>query len=92
MEKRALIGVCFALAVLGMVLIFLSKPKISPQSIELTGTIKSVKAKGDVAFISFIPDNLEVVSFSPGNFEEGNATLHGKLKQYKGRLEFVLDD
>lgn len=92
MEKRVLIGVCFALSVIGIVLIFLSKPTVSPQSLELTGTIKSIRTKGDVTFISFVPDNLEVVSFSSKNFDEGTVNLTGRLKQYKGRLEFVLDD
>jgi hypothetical protein len=92
MEKRVLVGACFALSIVGMVLLFFSKPSVSPQLIELDGTVKSVRVKGDVAFISFVPDNFEVVSFSGVNFEEGNVTLRGRLRQYKGRLEFVLDD
>ncbi|MBS3148946.1 hypothetical protein J4219_08795 [Candidatus Woesearchaeota archaeon] len=92
MNKTVLLIVCLILSVVGIVMIFFAKPDVSPQVLELSGTVVEVDKRADVTFITFIPDDLKVVSFGEGSFAKGNTTLRGRLQQYKGRLEFVLDD
>ena len=79
------------LSVIGVIALFFLKPEVSPQSLQLTGTVKYVNQKENVTFISFVPDNLTVVSFDKVDLEPGRHTLTGRLQQYKGRVEFVVD-
>ena len=92
MNKTVLLMVCLILSVAGMVMIFFAKPDVSPQVLELSGNVVKVDKRSDITFITFIPDDLKVVSFGEVSIVNGNATLRGRLQQYKGRLEFVLDD
>lgn len=80
-----------AISILGLVALFFLKPDISPQSLQLSGTVKHVFQKEKVAFISFVPDNLTVVSFDQVSLEPGYHILTGHLQQYKGRIEFIVD-
>jgi hypothetical protein len=60
--------------------------------LQLSGIVKHVFQKENVAFISFVPDNMTVVSFDSINIEPGHHTLTGRLQQYKGRLEFIVSE
>ena len=83
--------ISLSLSIIGITALFFLKPDVSPQSLQLSGTVKYVNQKENVAFISFIPDNLTVVSFDKLSLEPGKHTLTGRLQQYKGRVEFVVD-
>ena len=92
MKRKTLLIISVTLSVLGLIALFFLRPDVSPQSLQLSGTVKYVNQKENVAFISFVPDNLTVVAFSQVNLEPGHHVLTGRLQQYKGRIEFVLED
>jgi hypothetical protein len=91
-KRKTLLFVSLCLSLIGITALFFLKPEVSPQFLQLTGTVKYVNQKENVAFISFVPDNLTVVSFSNVELKPGRHTLTGRLQQYKGRVEFVVDD
>jgi len=78
-------------SIVGLTLLTLMKPDVSPQLLELQGEVIGVEQYEKVAFINFKPEELIVVSFDDIP-TTGQQTLRGRLKQYKGKLEFVLDD
>ena len=80
------------ISVVGLIALFFLKPEVSPQSLQLFGTVKYVSQKEKVAFISFVPDNMTVVSFKKVDIQPGKHILTGRLQQYKGRIEFVVED
>ncbi len=92
MKRKTLLIISLTLSIIGIIALFFLKPEVSPQSLQLTGTVKYVNQKENVAFISFIPDNLTVVSFDNVDLEPGKHTLTGRLQQYKGRVEFIVDE
>lgn len=89
--KVWLVCISIASSLIGLLFILLLRPDVSPQSLTLTGEVVAVNQYPDVSFIEFIPDNLTVVSFSNPP-EPGKQVLHGRLKQYKGKVEFIVDD
>ena len=91
MKRKNLLIISLTLSIIGLIALFFLKPDVSPQSLQLSGTIKYVNQKEKVAFISFVPDNLTVVSFDQLDIEPGYYTLTGHLQQYKGKIEFVVD-
>ncbi len=91
MKRKNLITISLTISLLGLIAIFFLKPDVSPQSLQLSGTIKYVNQKEKVAFISFVPDNLTVVSFNELNLAPGYYLLTGHLQQYKGKIEFIVD-
>ncbi len=91
MKRKNLIAISLTISLLGLIAIFFLKPDVSPQSLQLSGTIKYVNQKEKVAFISFVPDNLTVVSFNELNLAPGYYLLTGHLQQYKGKIEFIVD-
>jgi hypothetical protein len=92
MKRKTLLLISLTLSVVGIAVLSFLKPEVSPQLLQLTGTVKYVNQKENVAFISFVPDNLTVVSFDNVDLEPGKHTLTGRLQQYKGRVEFVVDE
>lgn len=91
MKRKVLLIISLLLSLAGLTAIFFLKPDVSPQSLQLTGTVKYVSEKEKVAFISFVPDNMTFVSFEKLEIEPGYHTLTGRLQQYKGRVEFVVE-
>ena len=91
MKRKTLLAISFTVSVIGLTVIFLLKPDISPQSLQLSGEVKHVYQKENAAFISFVPDNMTVVYFEQLPIESGRQTLVGRLQQYKGKVEFVVD-
>ncbi len=91
MKRKTLLIISLSLSIIGITALFFLKPEVSPQSLQLSGTVKYVNQKEDVAFISFVPENLTVVAFDKVDLEPGKHTLTGRLQQYKGRVEFVVD-
>ncbi len=89
--QKFLVAAAVFCSVVGILLLLALKPSVSPQLVELSGDVIQVSEHGGVTFIELIPDNLTVVSFN-GQVHLGKQKLYGQLKQYKGRLEFVLDD
>jgi len=83
--------ISLGLSLVGIVAIFFLKPDVSPQYLQLNGTVKYVNQKEKVAYIHFVPDDLLVVSFEQVDMEPGEHTLNGRLQHYKGRVEFVVD-
>ena len=91
MKRKTLLIISLALSIIGIIALFFLKPEVSPQSLQITGVVKYVKQKENVAFISFVPDNMTFVSFEQVDLDSGKHTLTGHLQQYKGRVEFVVD-
>ena len=91
MNKKTLLIISLSLSIVGIVALFFLKPEFSPQSLQLSGTVKYVNQKEKVAFISFVPDNLTVVTFEKTDLKPGRHTLTGRLQQYKGKVEFIVE-
>jgi hypothetical protein len=91
MKRKVLLIIALFLSLAGLTAIFFLKPDVSPQSLQLSGTVKYVSEKEKVTFISFVPDNMTVVSFEKLDIEPGKHTLTGRLQQYQGRVEFIVE-
>ncbi len=89
MKQSILIIVSVALSFFGIFLLFFFRPDVSPQYLQLSGNVTKVVQKDKVAFISFVPDDLLVVSFGDVP-DAGSHVLTGRLQQYEGRVEFVV--
>jgi hypothetical protein len=92
MKRKTLLAISFTISIIGLAVLYFLKPDISPQSLQLSGTVKRVFQKENVAFISFVPDNMTVVSFEGDVSESGYHTLVGRLQQYDGKVEFVVEE
>lgn len=85
-----LVWLAVCCSVIGLFTLALVRPNVSPQLIEFPVEVIAVDQHASVAFISVLPKNLTVVSFDePPNL--GRQVLRGRLKQYKGRVEFVVE-
>ncbi|MBW2969522.1 hypothetical protein KY309_02080 [Candidatus Woesearchaeota archaeon] len=91
MKRKILLVISLVVSIIGICSLFFVKPEVSPQSLQLSGFVKSVNQKEKVAFISFVPDDFLVVSFEKIDLKPGNHTLTGRLQHYKGRVEFVVE-
>ena len=90
MRRNKLLVFSIVFALIGLVVLFFLKPDVSPQYLELSGEVSQISQDGAVSFIDFIPKDFLVVSFNEAELE-GNVTLVGRLQEYKGRVEFVVD-
>ena len=75
----------------GFAILFTTSPKVSPQVLSISGMVTGVDERSKVSFITFIPDDFLVVSFDKAP-PIGNVTLHGRLQQYEGKVEFVVQE
>lgn len=91
MKRNILLTISLFLSIVGIIALFFLKPDVSPQSLQLTGVVNYYNTKEKVTFINFVPDDLMVVSFDDFNLEPGKHTLTGRLQQYEGKVEFVVD-
>jgi len=91
MKRNYLIAISFALSIAGIVGLLFVRPDVSPQYLQMSGTIKEVRETGKVTFITFVPDDFLVVSFEDHELTRGEYTLTGRLQQYEGRVEFVVE-
>ena len=91
MKRKTLLLISLSISIIGLIALYFLKPDISPQSLQLSGNVKHVFQKENVAFISFVPDNMTVVSFEQLSIGPGKQILAGRLQQYEGRVEFVVD-
>ena len=89
--KTQLLILASLLAVVGIVVVLLIEPEVSPRVIELKGLVKGVRETGKVTFIEMVPQEISIVSFDPVDLEPGEHTMRGHLQEYKGRVEFVVD-
>jgi hypothetical protein len=92
MRRKSLLWLSLCLSILGIIALLILKPEVSPQSLQMTGLVKGVYSKNGASFISFVPGNFTVVSFEHAEIEQGEHTLKGRLQQYEGRVEFVVED
>ena len=92
MKRITLISISLAISSLGIVALFFLEPDVSPQHLRINGTITNVNVKDKVTFITFAPDDFLVVSFEDLNVSKGKYQLVGRLQQYRGRAEFVVED
>jgi len=90
MNRTVLLWLSLILSIVGIITLFFLKPDVSPQYLQMTGEIMGVDDKGKVTFLTFVPDDFLVVSFKDKP-EPGTYTLTGRLQQYKGRVEFVVE-
>ena len=91
MKRNSLLMISIALSIVGIVALFLITPDVSPRSLKVSGVVKKVSQRGSVSFIRFVPSDLEVISFDGQGIGEGKAVFAGHLQEYKGRVEFVVD-
>ncbi len=91
MKRKTLLLMSVALSLLGIAGLFFLKPDVSPQSLQLTGRVVRVTNNERISFLQFVPDDFMVVSFSQLDISPGNYTLVGRLQQYRGRVEFVVE-
>lgn len=91
MRRNTLLVVSVIFSVIGLIVLFFLKPDVSPQFLELSGEVLKVSNKNAVTFIEFVPADFLVVSFKDLNLGSGNVTLVGRLQEYNGRVEFVVD-
>ena len=91
MRERTLLILSLVISIIGIIALLFLKPNVSPQYIQITGHVSSVNAKEKITFINFVPDELLVVSFDEVDLEPGKHTLTGRLQQYKGRVEFIVE-
>ncbi|MBI4146310.1 hypothetical protein HY489_03155 [Candidatus Woesearchaeota archaeon] len=92
MRRETVLWSSLAMSCVGLVLLFLTSPEVSPQQLEWQGEVLSVREHGGVSFVSFVPGNVTVVSFEELDWSEGYHVLIGRLQQYKGKVEFVVED
>jgi len=83
--------VAASVAVMGLLALFLIRPQVSPNLVSISGEVTAVRTAKGVTFISFVPNDFIVVSFNELSFEPMNHTLHGRLQEYKGKVEFVVE-
>ncbi len=91
MKRKSLLLISLFLSAAGIVALFFLKPDVSPQLLQMDGEVKYVAEKEKVTFISFVPENFTVVTFEKLDIEPGKHTLNGRLQQYKGRVEFIVE-
>lgn len=91
MKRNVLLMISFIVSLVGLLFIFLLKPDVSPQLLQLSGDVKFVNVHDNVTFISFVPENLTVVSFGDFDIPVGASILNGRLALYKGRVEFIVE-
>lgn len=91
MKNKSLFIVAGIASIVGLVVLALIRPDISPQLVQLEGVVERVDVRGSVSFIRFSPKNFTVVSFEKGEFAEGEQVLYGRLQNYKGRVEFIVE-
>lgn len=82
---------CCAVFLIGFLILFFTKPQVSPSELVIAGEVISISQKDNVAFITFAPNDFTVVSFDKIP-PEGGVSLVGRLQEYKGRVEFVVSD
>lgn len=94
MNKTVLINFAIVSSLIGILFLayFLQKIEIDkPSYLSINGTVLSIRRYPKIAIINLKPDSLQVVSFRNVSFKKGeHVKLKGYLKNYKGRLEFVL--
>ena len=91
MEQQTLLIIAASVTIVGMSVLFLVKPDVSPHLLAISGEVTKVSAGKSVVFITFKPADFEVVSFENLDSLEGNRTLYGRLQEYKGKVEFVVE-
>lgn len=91
MNQRVLLVVSVLLALAGTAVLLFLQPEVSPQQLQLSGKVTEVSNREKVTFLTFVPDDLLVVSFEGRAFVPGEYVLTGRLQQYKGRVEFVVE-
>lgn len=91
MKRKTLLVISLILSFSGVFVLFLLKPDVSPQLLQFSGVVKFVNVHENITFVSFVPDNLTVVSFGDFDIPSGEHTLNGRLAQYKGRVEFIVE-
>lgn len=92
MHQKTLLKIALIVAFAGLLVIFFITPDISPQSIVIDGEIVKVQSAEEISFITFIPYDFTVVSFSELNNITGRAKLIGKLSSFEGKVEFVVEE
>ena len=62
-------------SIIGLILLFAIKPEVSPQSLVIQGIVTNIDNRGNINFITFIPDDFLVVSFKDLDLEQGEHTF-----------------
>ena len=98
MNRKGLLLLAIICAILGLGGLFLASVWLEDHPEEtalltLTGEIRGVNSKGKTTFIKIIPSSeLLVVSFKQLDVQkEETVTLAGRLQEYQGRVEFVVE-
>jgi len=91
MKQLFLLWIALAVSIVGVLLLFFIKPQVSPAFLSMTGEVTGKRTSNGAMFITMVPENFTVVAFDDLSIEPGNHTLHGRLQEYKGKVEFVVN-
>ena len=91
MRVKSLLVIAVAVSVVGLFVLAMIRPEVSPQLLQIEGVVERIDARGGVSFVRFQPSNFTVVSFNAEHIEEGNQVLIGRLQSYEGRVQFVVE-
>ncbi len=91
MKNRSLFIIAGIASLVGLFVLAVIRPDVSPSVVQIEGIVERVDVRGSVSFIRFSPKNFTVVSFETDEFAEGEQVLYGRLQNYKGRVEFIVE-
>ena len=88
---QKIIFLCIITAISGCIILNTTSPGIAPNFLEINATISSVSFSDNVLFIR-ADSSIPIVAFKSLPLRANDSViLVGNLKEYNGRLEFVVD-
>jgi len=93
MNERTLLIIAVIVIIIGLgLLFFASKTDLKETKASVEGTVKKVVQKKELT-IAYITTDVPVVYFEEKSIKKGDHLLaQGRLQEYKGKLEFIVDE
>jgi hypothetical protein len=98
MNRQSLLIIAIIFSLIGLIALFFISSWLNAHPehasfLQISGVVNSVRIKNGVTIMSIDPAELSVVAFEPLELEKGeHVTFYGRLQEYKGRVEFVVED
>lgn len=98
MNQKHLVWISISCSIVGLIILFFTldvKVEDQEEFLKIKGTVQKVVDKDNIKIIYFKPSgSLQLVAFKKDlEFQEGDEiTARGYLKNYKGKLELVVED
>lgn len=98
MNQKHLIWISISCSIVGLIILFFTldvNVEDEEEFLKIKGTVQKIIDKNNIKIIYFKPSgSLQLVSFKKElEFQEGDEiTARGYLKNYKGKLELVVED